>query len=316
MRIAARLAGILVFASWCVLLGLVGLEAVLQLGAWYVRTTAPERPNSWLTEYRRILCLGDSNTYGVFVERPEAYPQQLEALWNREFGSPRVEVLNLGVAGTNSSRLVSILPEMLERLRPDVVLVMIGVNDYWTRAVEVGAASEVAISGGGFIKRHSRVYMIYEMLLRLIRPRELELIRDPISGLNGGGDRVRFGDDEFEFGWVRAKRIEDGEEIDETPERPSWFLVGNLHRVVEHVRASGAEVGLMTYPSERSFYRRANRLLRQVARDTDSRLIDTAAAIAAVCPEPCKEMFFADDHPRPVGYRVVAEAIVESFSRD
>ena len=82
-----------------VLGGLLGsvvlLEVVLQLGALALRATGREMPAGWLTGDRRILCLGDSNTYGLYLDRSEAYPKQLEALWNQS-GSPRVEILNHG----------------------------------------------------------------------------------------------------------------------------------------------------------------------------------------------------------------------------
>ena len=45
----------------------------------------------------RIICLGDSWTFGTNVGQRESYPQQLQALLRREFPETNVEVLNLGV---------------------------------------------------------------------------------------------------------------------------------------------------------------------------------------------------------------------------
>ena len=45
----------------------------------------------------RILCLGDSHTYGWGVKRREAWPAQLEALLDPPGAPARFEVLNLGV---------------------------------------------------------------------------------------------------------------------------------------------------------------------------------------------------------------------------
>ena len=88
------------------LLGLVVLELGLQAAAFLVVGADRRLPDSWLTGNRRVVCLGDSNTYGIYLRtRAEAYPQQLETLWNARAGAPRIEVLNLGYPGTNTSRL-------------------------------------------------------------------------------------------------------------------------------------------------------------------------------------------------------------------
>src|SRR6187549_2761818 len=84
---------------------LVALEGLLQIGAAYVRETAYDRSSEWVGPARRILCLGDSNTYGTMVRRPHAYPEVLKKLWNGQAGRTEVDVLNLGIPGMNSSKL-------------------------------------------------------------------------------------------------------------------------------------------------------------------------------------------------------------------
>jgi lysophospholipase L1-like esterase len=102
-----------------ILLGLLMLEGGLQVGAFFMkRSKRGELPVAWVTGNLRVLCLGDSNTYGLWLERKEAYPQQLEALWNQRVAAPKLEVVNLGFPGTNSSRLVRDLPRLLRRSTP------------------------------------------------------------------------------------------------------------------------------------------------------------------------------------------------------
>src|SRR5512134_3800869 len=113
-------------------LALVGLELALQLGAVVVRFTHESRGAAKDSGHFRIVCLGDSNTFGLYVLPHESYPAQLE----RELAALQperpVEVLNLGAPGLNSSRLLRQFPELLETLAPDLVVIMIGVNDMWT----------------------------------------------------------------------------------------------------------------------------------------------------------------------------------------
>src|SRR3954447_9225811 len=96
------------------------------------------------TQRTCILCVGDSNTYGLYLRDrdQEAYPSQLERSWNADPNRTPIEVLNLGYPGVNSSRLIRDLSRMLDVLSPEVVMIMIGSNDYWTASVS--AANETS----------------------------------------------------------------------------------------------------------------------------------------------------------------------------
>ena len=151
-----------------VALGLLALEALLQVAALAVHLGGGPTPAAWLTGNRRVLCLGDSNTYGLYLpDRAQAYPQTFEALWNERVASPRIEVLNLGYPGTNSSRLRRDLPRMLEAFAPDVVILMVGSNDYWTAPVDIAPSGAFARAAQS-VKRHSRVYQLSYMLRRAL----------------------------------------------------------------------------------------------------------------------------------------------------
>jgi lysophospholipase L1-like esterase len=173
-----RLAGRVALAAAGLLAGVVFLEVLLQAGAWIVAATGRDLPVSWLTGNTRILCLGDSSTYGLWLERHEAYPQQLEAIWNVTPRAAPVEVLNLGFPGTNSSRLVRDFQRMIDAFEPDLVIVMIGANDFWTSPVELDSA-EVGTSGISFLERHSRLWKFYGMVRRARDSTQLEVTFDP-----------------------------------------------------------------------------------------------------------------------------------------
>ncbi len=98
---------------------LIALEVLLQGMALFVTMTGRQVDTSWLTGSHRILCLGDSNTFGLWLERHETYPSQLQATWNSSNRGPEVEVLNLGFPGTNSSGLRRDIPRMLETFHRD-----------------------------------------------------------------------------------------------------------------------------------------------------------------------------------------------------
>ena len=78
---------------------------------------------------RRVLCLGDSITFGYGVGDDETYPSALGRLLG-----PGAEVINGGVTGYTSHQVLALLRRVGPVLRPDVVTVLIGWNDRTRRA--------------------------------------------------------------------------------------------------------------------------------------------------------------------------------------
>jgi lysophospholipase L1-like esterase len=78
----------------------------------------------------KILCLGDSFTFGVGAPKALSYPRQLGALLEKDFGH-RVKVINNSVAGMNSSEVFKYLPNQLAAYKPHIIVLLIGANDFW-----------------------------------------------------------------------------------------------------------------------------------------------------------------------------------------
>ncbi len=113
-------------------LAAIATEIVLQLVALALWATSDggQRP-----EGRVVVCLGDSLTFGLGASPAESYPVRLEetlrkqaALWS---------VVNAGIPGQNSADVVGRLPNLLARYRPDVVCLLVGWNDGWSRPAKV-----------------------------------------------------------------------------------------------------------------------------------------------------------------------------------
>ena len=74
-----------------------------------------------------VLAFGDSVTYGVGAGAGEDYPSRLAALAG-------LTIVNAGVSGDTARAAVSRLEPLLERHKPDLVIVELGGNDFLRKA--------------------------------------------------------------------------------------------------------------------------------------------------------------------------------------
>ncbi len=102
----------------------------------------------------RVLCVGDSCTYGSGVRRRDAYPQVLQRLLG-----PRVEVINAGVPGYTAYQAARWLERDGMALEPDVVVFATGFNEgrSWDGRTDEEHRGRLEPAGGlDELLRHSR----------------------------------------------------------------------------------------------------------------------------------------------------------------
>ena len=74
----------------------------------------------------KILAFGDSITYGYRVDKAHNYPSQLSVLLN-------AEVINAGISGEETRAGLQRLPALLEKYKPQILLLCEGGNDILRR---------------------------------------------------------------------------------------------------------------------------------------------------------------------------------------
>jgi hypothetical protein len=84
--------------------------------------TTPKRPG-----VTRILVVGDSWTFGSYVDKDDTFTHQLEVLLTRE--QPLWEAYNLAMPGWNTQNELAALRVFLSRLQPDIVVICPTSND-------------------------------------------------------------------------------------------------------------------------------------------------------------------------------------------
>lgn len=96
----------------------------------------------------RILCLGDSLTFGDGVAVEDTYAKQLEARLGQE-GTKKYEVINAGVPSYDTWQEVAYFEEWGVRLKPNTVVIGFYANDVVPKPKRV----DDALTGEGTIRR-------------------------------------------------------------------------------------------------------------------------------------------------------------------
>jgi lysophospholipase L1-like esterase len=281
-----------------VVTGLVVAEIGLQIVAVYIRRTEQPATAAWQSDRRRVICLGDSNVYGLWMERNRTWPYQLEQVWNAAVPDQPVEVLNLGFPGLNSSKLRKNFRGLLEALQPTLVLVLVGSNDINSVPVPIDEGGEADGSLRYTLWQHSRVFRLLYMLVTGVREHAVQIDVNYTAEKRHGV--VRVGGAEFDL--AGTDRMD--------PRRlGNWYLdlQKNLRAMAADAAAAGAAFVVLTYPSSHTLYGSANAVLAQM---TDLRLVDLGQAFRRVCPTgECPELFLADQHPTAAGYQLAAAIV-------
>ena len=110
------------------LISFVLLEAGLRLGGFIISSLQEDRNQASLKQKAsyRIMCLGESTTA---MGGRYSYPSQLEMVLNERDEGMKFSVINKGIPATDSSMILLLLNDNLAKYKPDMVIVMMGIND-------------------------------------------------------------------------------------------------------------------------------------------------------------------------------------------
>ena len=103
----------------------------------------------------RVVCLGESSTFGFHNTDSETYPLLLGDLFRERPGSTKVEVINAGFPYYNSGSILSLLQAEILSLDPDILTVYSAYNDvHWP--FEMGAVERFT----SWLRDHSVTYLL------------------------------------------------------------------------------------------------------------------------------------------------------------
>ncbi|MBU1086437.1 MAG: hypothetical protein KKD05_02850 [Candidatus Omnitrophica bacterium] len=145
----------------------------------------------------RIICLGDSWTFGMGALPQKNYPAQLQTILNESQNVGKFKVYNLGYPNFTSSMAIKKFKDIYPQLKPQIVIAMVGRSDQWV--LENGSAENSFYQKIKQIFLNARVLKLvnislYNMNHNLLRKQDKGLFVDKQS-FEAAMVWVKFGND-------------------------------------------------------------------------------------------------------------------------
>lgn len=252
-----------------------------------------EKPGDTL----RIVCLGDSTTWGQGVQRFEdTYPGVLNTMLSRDEGEKQFEVINAGVPGYSSFQGLRFLKKYILKLSPDIITVRFFANDisdnlkigttmtdreYWIERENKKSGSKIfiflqdALPESKVISDIKKIFFDLKIKFKLVKPKK----RVPLN--------------EYIYNLKEIARVARDNNM------KVFFIYETL--------ATGYTSRDM---ASRHPYFKA---LKLVSEEEDVRLIDP---ITSFVDEKHGDLFFDEIHPTPQGHRIIAEEILKALKNE
>ena len=282
--------------------------------------SAPVRTNSYgLRDYEfslvpdqntiRILCLGDSLTFGNGVEFQHTYPKQLESLLNHNAQGKHFEVINGGIPAYDTWQEVTYIKQYGWQFDPDLVIIGVYANDIAPKPKTIPKMVEE--SGArrrpgwkGFVPNRVVYFLKNSRLLLLLRDRFSKLMNriTPSPEYNRKLSLLLGTTHPFiERGWKQVEL--------------------SLQEVTDLRNEHGFDLLLVVFPMADQLlqdYSDANyqSRLRQIALKYDIQFLDLMPAFAKVFNGFGSLFIEWDGHPNPRAYAIAAEDIARYLSNE
>ena len=241
----------------------------------------------------RILCMGDSCTWGYLLDHDKTYPSQLENLFTERCSRRvNIKVINAGVPGYSSFQGLKYLMEILDEVQPDLITIYFGRNDCRLMPSEwQGRQDKEHGFNEGIIDLIQQCFQKFKMYqwigwgvfqVRKLNPTETEnVIRDKVHNKEALLDDSR----------MRVTRQDFNK---------------NIQRMVEYAQSENVPAILLTIPVNPSTVGNYNDQLRKTAMTIDSEILDIEEIFQAA---GISSYLFDDCHPNPKGNRLIAREI-------
>lgn len=235
----------------------------------------------------RIAAMGDSSTFGWMLDEDESYPQQLETLLNQA-GSERYEALNFGVPGYTSYHGLKQYQNLVQRFKPDALILAYGFNDSYEARLPENELFE-RMNDAGLLEPFSALTLILNDSSRLFRwvfGRIASVKKQPIEALYH--ERAQRGE------WHARVSRQD--------------YIENLSTIIEDAQGEGREVILLHLNLPNTWVKEP---LRFLANEYSLPLIDVQELFSDYVNAPQPELIDSESDEARFLFRVKVPESVE-----
>ena len=265
------------------------------------REFGPKRPG-----VVRIVCIGDSSTFGWGVDDEYTYPQLLETRMDRP-GEPPVEVFNLGIPGFTTRHGLGVLRHYALELEADFFVFSFGAND---ERLVLRSVDDVLSEDDGW-RGAVRFTALRFRTFQLFRTIVFELF-DPTEQYAEGQELVRSVTDA-----QYVENLETMVSIARDHGAPSVLLaVCAADNKVSQMRAVAAGAQLPMVDANAMFVERHDDLKAHRLYGADVRHYEDIYGLEAM--EENWRLYFSTDgcHPNRAGMRLIVDALAEALLSD
>jgi lysophospholipase L1-like esterase len=117
---------------------------------------------------KRIVCIGDSSTFGFFVNNFDTYPKRLNNILQTQTVEKNAEVINGGILAYSSFQGIKFFEESVRPLKPDILVMAYGFNDSYENQTKDNRI-ELETESTSKIKRCLENFATYRLLSQLSR---------------------------------------------------------------------------------------------------------------------------------------------------
>jgi lysophospholipase L1-like esterase len=257
----------------------------------------------------RILMLGDSITWGDYVQAEEVYVERTEKYLKGTMGDTVIEVINAGVEDIGLKEEIDILEEKGLSIDPDIVVVAFYLNDSrppWGFLGELGRY--------GFLRRHSVLAQtVYRKLVlkKWINKKGKGRFGwlDAVDELPWKNDREAFLHLAYlaEYDWGSAWKSE------------SWQIIDRqLERLKAYQEKHGFKVVITAFPVSYQVYSefieaKPQMYMREKAARLGFHYFDLLPLLRE---HNGTDLFYDQCHPRPNANDIIGKAIAEFLKKE
>lgn len=241
-----------------------------------------------------ILCVGDSTTEGLGVSTELSYPVCLQRFLDQNVPERKFKVINIGKGGMNSSQVLNRFKNNLEKYRPNLVLLLVGINDSWN----MNESNIWMFDKSSSINKVKLNLDLALSRLKVYQFAKLLILSKANLTLSELGQKER----------IYAKSFERSKE---KTEMLLELLKHNLKEIVNLAGGNGIRIFVLTYQKEG--IGNIRRLINLAYKELEVPVVDNQALFESAVMRNLTLISKDNFHPNALGYSLIAKNIFNAM---